>query len=67
MGKTVTSINLMRLTAPTVSSTTGITLGGAAVQSDGSFSPTVREEFQIGKSNFVIKVPAASAAVVVMK
>jgi hypothetical protein len=66
-GKTVNSINIMRLTAPAVNSTAGITFAGAAVQSDGSFSPAVREEYQIGKSSFVIKVPAASAAVIVIK
>jgi hypothetical protein len=66
-GKPVTTVNIMRLTAPTVSSTTGITFGGAAVQSDGGFSPMVREEFQIGKNSFVIKVPEASAAVVTIK
>lgn len=66
-GKTVVSISIMRLVAPAVNSTTGITFGGATVQSDGSFSPVDKEESQIGKSNFVIKVPAASAAVIVIK
>jgi len=66
-GKTVASINVMRLTAPAVNSTTGITFAGAAVQSDGSFSPAIQEGTQIGKSSFVIAVPAASAAVIVMK
>lgn len=66
-GKTVSGINIMRLTAPAVNSTTGITFAGAAVQSDGSFSPVEKETSQIGKNSFVIKVPAASAAVVVMK
>ena len=44
-----------------------ITFAGAAVQSDGSFSPVSQGDVQIGKSNFVIKVPAASAVVVVIK
>ncbi len=66
-GKIVTSINVMSLTAPAVDSTTGITFAGAAVQSDGSFSPAHQVESQIGKSSFVIKVPAASAVVVVIK
>jgi len=66
-GRTVTSINIMRLTAPAINSTTGITFDGAAIQSDGSFSPAHQEESQIGKSSFVLKVPAASAAVVVIK
>ena len=66
-GKNVASINVMRLTAPAVNSTTGITFAGAAVQSDGSFSPANQEESQIGKSSFIIKVPAASAAVITIK
>jgi hypothetical protein len=66
-GKTVTSITIMRLIAPAISSTKGITFGGATVQSDGSFSPSDQQESQIGKSSFVIKVPAASAVVVVIK
>jgi hypothetical protein len=66
-GKTVTNINVMRLTAPAINSTTGITFDGATVQSDGNFSPMHLEESQIGKNSFVIKVPAASAVVLVMK
>jgi hypothetical protein len=66
-GKTVTGISVMRLAAPAVNATTEITFGGSAVQSDGSFSPAVTEDSQIGKDTFVIKVPAASAAVVVIK
>ncbi len=66
-GKTVTSINVMRLAAPAVNSTTGITFAGASVQSDGSFLPANLEETQIGKNSFTIKVPAASAAVVIVK
>ncbi|WP_259070380.1 glycosyl hydrolase family 79 C-terminal domain-containing protein [Mucilaginibacter sp. X4EP1] len=66
-GKTVTSINVMSLTAPAVDSTTGITFAGATVQSDGSFSPAHQDESKIGKSSFGIKVPAASAVVIVIK
>jgi hypothetical protein len=67
LNKTVSGINVMRLKAPEVTSTTGITFAGAAVQSDGSFSPADMEETQIGKKSFTINVPAASAAVVVIK
>lgn len=67
LNKPVKSINVMRLAAPAVDSTTGITFAGATVQSDGSFSPESHEESQTGKNSFVIKVPAASAAVVVIK
>lgn len=66
-GKTVTGISVMRLVGPAVDSTTGITFAGATVQSDGSFLPADKEDSQIGKNNFTIKVPAASAAVVVIK
>ncbi|HTK19595.1 MAG TPA: glycosyl hydrolase family 79 C-terminal domain-containing protein [Mucilaginibacter sp.] len=66
-GKTVNSIKIVRLVAPAMNSTTGITFADATVQSDGSFVPAGHEESQIGKTSFVIKVPAASAAVVLIK
>lgn len=66
-GKTVTSINVMSLTAPAVDSTTGITFAGATVQGDGSFSLVHQDESKIGRSSFGIKVPAASAVVIVIK
>lgn len=55
---------VMRLSAPSLTATSGITLGGSAVASDGTWSPSQYENV-IGKSGvFSVDVPAGSAAVV---
>jgi len=54
----------MRLTAPAVDSTTGVTLGGAAVASDGSWLPQQLESAFLTGGAYSTRVPAASAVVV---
>ena len=63
-GRNVVSIDVMRLQAPAVNAKNGITFCGSQVKADGSFSPDVKETHQVGSDSFVIKIPAASAAVV---
>jgi hypothetical protein len=63
-GKTIATVNIMRLAAPSVNSTTGITFAGAAVKSDGSFAPVSTENTKPNNNSFVITIPAASAVVV---
>ncbi|MBS1531091.1 MAG: hypothetical protein JSU01_12345 [Bacteroidetes bacterium] len=63
-GRNVPFIDVKRLKAAAVDAKTGITFAGSAVQSDGSFSPISKESQQISGDSFVIKIPAASAAVV---
>lgn len=63
-GKTVSSIQIARLTAPSVISATGTMFAGSAVNSDGTFNPVITEQQVINTNSFVINVPAGSAAVV---
>jgi uncharacterized protein (TIGR03437 family) len=54
----------MRLAAPAVDSTAGITLGAGAVQSDGSWLPVQLESALLARGAFNTTVPAASAMLV---
>ncbi len=54
----------IRLQASSVNATTGITLGGSAVASDGSWNPSTIEPVSVTGANSSITVPAASAAIV---
>lgn len=63
-GKKITSVNISRLNAPSITSATGTKFAGSQVNADGSFSPLAGEEVTVNKTSFIIHVPAASAAVV---
>jgi uncharacterized protein (TIGR03437 family) len=54
----------MRLAAPAVDSTTGVTLGGAAVGPDGSWLPAQLETASLTGGKYTTTVPAASALLV---
>jgi Glycosyl hydrolase family 79 C-terminal beta domain len=54
----------VRLAAPALDATTGITLGGAQVTSMGTWEPTQREDVSLRHGQMKIHVPAASAALV---
>jgi hypothetical protein len=56
--------HVLRLNGPALASTTGVTLGGAAVGSDGAWTPTLTEKPQFMDQKITLDVPAASAAVV---
>ena len=62
--KSISAIQVSRLTAPAITSTADITFAGSKVNADGSFKPSTIENFTINKTSFVVHVPAASAAVV---
>jgi hypothetical protein len=66
-GKHVSTIQISRLSAPSITSTGGVTLGGNMVNADGTFKLGTPEEFTINKSSFVVNVPAGSAALVMIK
>ena len=57
---------LLRLSAPSLESTTGILLGGAAVQADGAWSSGELEAIRGDGKTFEVSVPAASAVVVLV-
>ena len=60
-GAGYTTALAMRLAAPAVDSTTGVTLGGASVQVDGSWLPAQLENISSSGGAFLTTVPAASA------
>jgi hypothetical protein len=55
---------ILRLTAPSAESKTGITFGGAGVDSNGHWAPQLTEAATLKSDRFVVQVPAASAAVI---
>lgn len=55
---------LWRLSGPSLDSKTGVTLAGAAVKSDGSWSPAHEERVRSKHGSVRLEVPAASAVLV---
>ncbi len=66
LSKTASTIQIARLTAPSLTSTTGTTFAGSSVNDDGTFTPSAQEK-TINSKNFVVNVPAGSAVVVLVK
>jgi hypothetical protein len=55
---------ILRLTGPSAESKTGITFGGASVDSKGHWAPRGTQSVTLKSNRFVVQVPAASAAVI---
>jgi hypothetical protein len=55
---------ILRLTAPSAESKTGITFGGGSVDSKGHWAPRGTQSVTLKSNRFVVQVPAASAAVI---
>jgi len=66
-GRSVSSVQITRLTAPGMQSTEGITFGGSGIKSDGTFIPGAPEHYIVNKKNFSVNIPAASAAVITLQ
>jgi hypothetical protein len=64
--KATASIEILRLTAPSVTAASGVEFAGSTVSSDGSFKPSNTEHLAANKDNCAVNVPAGSAAVVVV-
>jgi len=61
------SASILRLTGPSSSAATGITLGGSSVQADGAWVPVIRENGMITANNTcTLRLPASSAALVTL-
>ena len=56
----------LRLTAPALNSTMGVTLGGASVAADGSWIPSAGEAITFQGRRFLLHVPAAGAVTVTL-
>ncbi len=65
-GKSFSHITVNRLSAPSVTSKTGIIFAASTVGSDGTFIPGDPEQINISKQGIVVKVPMGSAAIVTM-
>jgi hypothetical protein len=66
IGKTVGGIDIARLAAPAVTSTTGTTFGGSTVNADGTFNVSY-QHYTVNQKSFLVNVPAFSAAVVTVQ
>jgi hypothetical protein len=55
---------IVRLTAPSVESKTGITFGGASVDSNGNWAPRLTESAPLESDRLSVELPASSAAVI---
>ncbi|WP_320073275.1 glycosyl hydrolase family 79 C-terminal domain-containing protein, partial [Nostoc sp. MG11] len=62
----ITVVSALRLSAPSLSSTSNITLGGSSVNSDGSWTPGSFENIQKSGNYYSVLVPAASAALITL-
>jgi len=62
-----TQAELIRLRAPSVTSTEGITLAGNTVAKDGTWSPQPAEKVPCISGHFEVSLPATSAALLTIK
>ncbi|HWX92858.1 MAG TPA: glycosyl hydrolase family 79 C-terminal domain-containing protein [Terriglobales bacterium] len=58
--------SVLRLTGPSLDSKTGVRFGGVEVTATGEWRPAQVEEFRIEGGKVLVRVPAASAAVVTL-
>ncbi|HEY4197269.1 MAG TPA: glycosyl hydrolase family 79 C-terminal domain-containing protein [Mucilaginibacter sp.] len=61
------TITVARLIAPTITSTTGVTFAGNAVQPDGTFKTGTVEHYPVDQNSFDINVPAGSVAIITVQ
>jgi hypothetical protein len=58
---------VLRLSAPSLESDSGVTLGGASVKPDGTWRPEEQEKIRASDGRIFLRLPAASAAVLIVK
>lgn len=62
--KAASTIQIARLTAPSVTSADNITFAGSSVSADGTFKPGPLEQVTVNNKTFTVIVAAGSAAIV---
>lgn len=67
LDKTALSVQIARLTAPSITSVTGVTLGGNSVAADGTYKQGTTEKYALSGKSFVVNIPAGSAAVLTVQ
>ena len=60
-------VTALRLTGQALDCTMGVTLGGATVASEGSWTPSPGEAIAFQGRQFPLNIPAASAVTVTLK
>jgi hypothetical protein len=65
-GRRFSTASVLRLTAPAIDATQGVTLGGAIVDDAGRWSAVQRERVDHSDGDLLLNVPAASAALVAL-
>lgn len=61
------SVQIARLIAPSITSTTGVTFAGSGVSADGTYKQGAIEKYAISGKPFIINVPSGSAAVLTVQ
>lgn len=61
------SVQIARLTAPSITSTTNVTFAGSATNANGAFSPEVTAPQTVNQKDLIVNIPAGSAAVVTVR
>lgn len=59
--------SVLRLSAPSLESSSGVRFGGATVKSDGTWHPDRAEKIKTSGGKVFVRLPAASAAVLIME
>jgi hypothetical protein len=67
LGREIFRAEMIRLSAPSASATAGVTLAGNAVAPDGSWKPGPGEVVQCKNGECVVRLPAASAALLTLQ
>jgi len=67
VGAPVTSAGVTYLQGPALDATSGVTLGAAAIDPSGGFSPSGPIPLTVSGSTVTVDVPAASAALIQAK
>lgn len=67
LSNTASGADVSRLSAPSITSTTGVTFAGNMVNADGTFKLGTPEHQTINGKTLIVNVPAGSAAVVTIK
>jgi len=67
LNKTASVIQVARLTAPSVTATTGTTFAGAMVNADGTFETKTTEQYSVSGKSFIVNLLPGSAAVVTVQ
>ena len=66
-GSACAKAEVIRLTAPSLTSNNGVTLAGSAVDDDGTWTPQPGEPVQAVNGRFEVALPAASAALLTIE